>query len=391
MPRDDHNFNVTVGQTVRKLPENWVWSHVNKYSNTTRTIRDDATSTEPVGSGIFTKPTDYWAFYSYGDHPFYNYIFRFSPTGPEYRAYGRASTYDPFPDWRFYGCNPVTFAPAVPTSLISKAESKAVGQVQGNNWNIGQTLGELPETVAMILETIKTVLAAYRACKKLQFREMARILKVSVVRKPAKTAAGLWIQYQYGWKPLLGDIYAACQLIESGLTGPEGFTVRAYAKRDIAPPTLYTNLIGSVEGTFEHGCEVGFTFRVSNGTAYALDRLGVLDPISLAWELFPLSFVVDWFIPIGNFLDSIIGPKGLDFVHGYRTTWTKVDAKARWYPKGNILSYPGVANIPTATRRITAMKRVSLVSFPMPVPSWDPQLNSSKIASIAALVIAMKE
>jgi hypothetical protein len=30
-----------------------------------------------------------------------------------------------------------------------------------------------------------------------------------------------------------------------------------------------------------------------------------LDPLSVAWELLPWSFVVDWFIPIGSYLDLV--------------------------------------------------------------------------------------
>jgi hypothetical protein len=388
MSRDDHDFNIKRGQTVRKVSDNSVWSYVEKWSNTTRTKRDDATSTTPVGDGVFTVPTDYWAFFSYGDHPFYNYRFKFGGVGTEYRAHGYASTYDPFPDWRFFGCNPNTFSPNVPLAVISEAERKALGHIAGNNWNIGQTLGELPETYGLIINTAHTLFAALNAARKGQWKKLAEVLKVQVIKQPAKTASALWLQYQYGWMPLMQEIYAACQLIESGLTGPEGFHVSSSAKRDISPPTLYSNLSGSVEGSFEHGCEVGYTFRVSNGTAYALDRLGVLDPVALAWELYPLSFVVDWFIPIGTFLESIVGPKGLEFVHGYRTTFTKVSAKAEWIPKG--ITQTGGSLLPTATRDITCMKRVRLLSFPMPVPTWDPQLNLSKVTSLVALFIALK-
>jgi len=33
--------------------------------------------------------------------------------------------------------------------------------------------------------------------------------------------------------------------------------------------------------------------------------LGLYDPLSVAWELVPFSFVADWFIPIGTYLDNL--------------------------------------------------------------------------------------
>jgi hypothetical protein len=33
-------------------------------------------------------------------------------------------------------------------------------------------------------------------------------------------------------------------------------------------------------------------------------QLGLLNPENVAWELLPWSFVIDWFIPIGQYLDA---------------------------------------------------------------------------------------
>jgi hypothetical protein len=33
--------------------------------------------------------------------------------------------------------------------------------------------------------------------------------------------------------------------------------------------------------------------------------LGLYDPAGLAWELLPFSFVADWFVPIGNYLENL--------------------------------------------------------------------------------------
>jgi hypothetical protein len=59
-----------------------------------------------------------------------------------------------------------------------------------------------------------------------------------------------------------------------------------------------------------------------------LDRLGLHPDIATTWDLVPLSFVVDWLLPIGSFLESLIGRgwvnnvlfEGWATVHYDRTT-----------------------------------------------------------------------
>jgi hypothetical protein len=50
--------------------------------------------------------------------------------------------------------------------------------------------------------------------------------------------------------------------------------------------------------------------------------VGLLDPASVAWELLPYSFVVDWFIPIGQYLAARALPNALTGV--FVTTKTRL-------------------------------------------------------------------
>jgi len=44
--------------------------------------------------------------------------------------------------------------------------------------------------------------------------------------------------------------------------------------------------------------------------ALLLSQLGLVNPASLAWELVPFSFVVDWFANVGDFLASFTDTVG---------------------------------------------------------------------------------
>lgn len=47
-----------------------------------------------------------------------------------------------------------------------------------------------------------------------------------------------------------------------------------------------------------------------------LNGLGLLNPALLWWELLPYSFVVDWFLPVGDVLTSLTAGIGMDGVVG---------------------------------------------------------------------------
>lgn len=47
---------------------------------------------------------------------------------------------------------------------------------------------------------------------------------------------------------------------------------------------------------------------------------GLQDPLSVAWELLPYSFVLDWFIPVGNYLQARALPQAISgqYIISYR-------------------------------------------------------------------------
>lgn len=64
---------------------------------------------------------------------------------------------------------------------------------------------------------------------------------------------------------------------------------------------------------------------VENPNLHRATTLGLTNPAAIAWELVPFSFVVDWFIPIGNFLNSWTDFLGLRFEDSYNTRYVKVE------------------------------------------------------------------
>lgn len=115
-----------------------------------------------------------------------------------------------------------------------------------------------------------------------------------------------WMSYRYGIMPI---VYSICDIIETAKRTKKAYrTVRKFRPLQLA--------LSSQQGTGAHFFEtITSTIRV-NGTgkvrASDSELLRLIDNISInpfktAWELIPFSFVVDWFINVGNFIEAQTG------------------------------------------------------------------------------------
>jgi hypothetical protein len=115
-------------------------------------------------------------------------------------------------------------------------------------------------------------------------------------------------------------------------------------------------------------------FRMDDPLAATLSQTGFTNPVSLAWELLPFSFVADWFIPIGDFLEALEAWKGMTFLGGSKTTFTRIKTDSAITYSG-----PAVGN-PTVNIQLNAdfrneqirLVRTALNTWPSPVlPSFN--------------------
>jgi hypothetical protein len=125
----------------------------------------------------------------------------------------------------------------------------------------------------------------------------------------------MYLAWNFGWKPLCSDIYN----LYTGLIDKPVVAPWIDASRQVK-----TNFDFDINF---HGDECNIKIKhtdrcklwaaLSEELLAGLQSYDVINPVSLAWELVPYSFVVDWFAPIGNTLSSLTATAGLDFVGGY--------------------------------------------------------------------------
>jgi len=175
--------------------------------------------------------------------------------------------------------------------------------VRQHDWHAGVFVGELGKTTDTLAGRTRQLTQALIAVKRGRIHHAFEILRSQPPRRGSKvlipaTWQSTWLEMRYAWRPLIKDIYDLSQAIRL-LDTPRKVSMRS---RVFKP---YTNFRSnqpfiSVRGFGRRSAVIKCTFTESRPTIPVY--LGLTDPSEAAWELTPLSFVYDWFIPIGNYI-----------------------------------------------------------------------------------------
>lgn len=184
-------------------------------------------------------------------------------------------------------------------------------KIRGHNWHAGVFVGELGKTVDMLAARVKQLARAALAVKRGQIKEAFKLLQVlpqyghsveyrTWSQSRTMTWYGFWLEMRYGWRPLINDIYELSEAIRT-LDVPRKAVFRCSHSigKSIASnaPSLF-----EAKGTGKYSKQIIATYEEK---PFSLpEHLGLDNPWSLAWELLPFSFVVDWLTPIGNYIQT---------------------------------------------------------------------------------------
>lgn len=273
---------------------------------------------------------------------------------------------------------------------ISIAQNRLLKKVRGSDIDLGVALGEYRETAHFVASAMtKTAKAIWL----LRQRKVSEALTLLTGRKGGHytwndllgVPANVWLALQYGAVPLIRDVYAACELLQKGYQNKTGEPITVRSGHDITVQTgeevASSYYRDSLYGYIHTRGEI--RFWVENPLLKTLDQCGVLNPLAVAWELKRLSFVWDWFAPIGEFITNIVPPQGVSFVDGYISTQARGFAVSK-----TDIPPAGPTGWHTRSESVEVFKRRSpLTSFPtyhVVVP--DISLEKSQIASGLALL-----
>jgi hypothetical protein len=291
----------------------------------------------------------------------------------------------------------------------SKAVNKLRLAVKDQKINLAVTLAESTRTSKLFFDTAKKITETVIRLRKGDWNGAVDTLGGQTsARKHRKyikkwsedkdgAVASSFLELQYGWRPLMSDAVGAAEFL---------------AERNIERPRLTRTSSSSTvvkevklvagENPFRTFTQARRKYKVKYTVYYATspganrtkNQLGFTNPLSVAWELVPWSFVVDWFLPIGNYISSLDATQGLQFHKGCKTTVDELRASVTSVG-GTVTSSDGrtVTNVFTTLANSYVnvhVDRGGLLDFPHPqVPHLKNPLSVEHVANGVALLTSV--
>jgi hypothetical protein len=275
--------------------------------------------------------------------------------------------------------------------LVNSALIAVRQKLKASSVNLGVAFGERKQTAMLLGSTATRIAQSVRALRRGEIRRAMNALGISSTRRQPRgqNVPQKWLELQYGWKPLLSDVYGAARALEQRPKGDWRVTASVTRSRN----QDYAYWVSSQAGTAAmdgkarvlRSCYARIDAVPQNEATISLVSLGVTNPLSVAWELVPWSFVVDWAWPIGDWLDS------LDALLGYGSAYYSSSflVKASWRVKGVSGPYgTWVAdNQWRGTKRVVSLTRTVNNSVPLPsLPSFKDPRSLGHMANGLALM-----
>lgn len=228
-------------------------------------------------------------------------------------------------------------------ACMMKARERFIAKLR-DRVALGTAIGEYQSSARMIGNRCKQIFDAWRAIRKGRVDLVADALGVSrgraLPKNRSKKFSSNFLEWHFGWAPLLGDIWNACNILANPLRPHK---VEGYAKIErekaegghSSPGQSYS----SGRHTYTVKCCVGGFVRIENpNLTMNPAQWGLTNPLLTAWELVPWSFLVDHFVNVSDWLGQLDEMVGLELLHPYHS-W-KVAGESRFdeyianYPNG---------------------------------------------------------
>jgi len=274
--------------------------------------------------------------------------------------------------------------------------------------NLAQDMAQMGQLTRLITGTSLRITRSLSALRRKDFSGAIGHLWNGTTRGPrfhngaasptfTSSLANNWLELQYGWKPLLMDIHGSLDSLARFYNLGEHVTrtVSASAKKeeisvsDLLDHVAHTHAIGSATNRIQTRVKFVLRYRIDSRLKAFLAQTGFTNPLNTLWEILPYSFVVDWMLPVGNYLQTISSYDGLEFVDGSLTQFTKQDYLAVIYsigPYGSMDPRDENYEFGSYQRTRVILDRSKLTSFPRPNP---PRLKNPLSVTHALNALAL--
>jgi hypothetical protein len=315
----------------------------------------------------------------------------------------------------YYGGTEYTFVvpPPVPgfdsallNRTLSKLEERAGVNIMAN---FAQDLAQFGQLQRLILGNAETIAKAYAQARNGNVALAIGTLSTGAergtrrhnpgiknldrfARKGTKDAANRWLELQYGWKPLMQDIYGAIRAYAQSIEANPPIrrvSARSRANRDRVEqqgPFVFGGAKFPVEIQELESCKAYLYYSINPTLVTLAQQFGFLNPINLAWEVLPYSFVADWLLPIGPYLESLTAWQGVVFRSGGITKFVRQRVSCSFDDSVANSTYINSVG-GRYDREVVVYRREPLAGFPAKeLPTFKSPFSPTHVANAFALV-----
>lgn len=210
-----------------------------------------------------------------------------------------------------------------------------------------------------------------------------------LVSRVTQRGADGWLEFTYGLSPLISDVRGIAENI-IGSVRNYLFKFKAKGKQSLTTRGRVDGPGGHVgRGEVNGVVIVTYGVNMRPGFDSGLAQWTSINPLSVAYELIPYSFVLDWIVDLGGYMRNLETSLlyRSDFAGGYVSTmWTYSSSTTFG---SFVVQAPGYTSRLSGACHYKASKftRTVLTGYPLPQPpKLHPELGSSRLLSLASLL-----
>lgn len=226
--------------------------------------------------------------------------------------------------------------------LYDKLLSKVISKIKNQKIHVGNFIAERAQLNRLVGDTATKFANTLFALRRGNFRQAAHLLTGSDFVRGSRVPRGIpeqWLALKYGWQPLVSDIYGLAEELAASVSQkPPQIYARSGATMELPSPGFVIPPTGgptwpycTAQRTGTIGGSLAISFEMVDDRVNALSRTGLINPASILWEIMPYSFVLDWILPVGNYLNNLDYSAGLRFLGG----WFAYKRQINWTVKCN--------------------------------------------------------
>lgn len=235
---------------------------------------------------------------------------------------------------------------------VNFVDKKAIRSFYRNADNIDVNLSvsavEAAKTVAMVNQSARRLAGAIRAIKRFDISELYKSLGMGTGRsyrranrkannaKRGRTpfrdyVSSTWLEVMYGWRPVLYEVKGALDAMDASydLT-PYDIRIQGKSSRKLDMAGWHDWWpFAEGGGTNEVMVKYVCYYNVRDPLHQKANDFGLFNLSEVAWELTPYSFVIDQFVPVGDFLRGLTATSGMSFLKGSKTISVKTEGNCK--------------------------------------------------------------